>query len=88
MMLKKLLRRTLLRPTSPAMPAVHYGGVWRCRFGLDIELHDGAVVAVWWRNQLLPFDQRLVGRQRALSMLGQRNHPPIIDIDLLTVETP
>jgi hypothetical protein len=35
---------------------------------LDIEVHDGNVVGVWFRCMLLPFKATHVDRERALSL--------------------
>lgn len=46
------------------------GGTVHSTGHLDVELHDGAVVAVWFRCQPLPFRQHTVDRRRAVSMAG------------------
>lgn len=42
---------------------------------LDVETRDGEVVAVWYRCQMLPFEQEEVDDDRARSMRSAMHHP-------------
>jgi hypothetical protein len=63
------LWRARLRQLA-SRPARYYGGdltIHRTT-ALDVELHDGRVVAVWFRCQQLPFNQIDVNEVRAGEM--------------------
>lgn len=46
------------------------GGTIHAARRLDVEVHDGQVVAVWFRCQLLPFRQSDVSLTRATEIRG------------------
>jgi hypothetical protein len=41
---------------------------------LDVEVHDGRVIAVWFGCQLLPFEQLDIGEERAVEF-GEATNP-------------
>jgi len=45
------------------------GGTIHDAAGLDVEVHEGRVVSVWFRCQALPFAQVEVGAERAREMV-------------------
>lgn len=49
---------------------------------LDVEVHDGRVVAVWFRCQQLPFVQRDVGADRAMTMDIMSNLPRLTGVEV------
>ena len=50
---------------------------------LDVETHNGVVVAVWWNCRMLPFDQVLVDQDRAYSMVQTWDAlPEITNVDI------
>jgi hypothetical protein len=53
-----------------AAPARYYGdgGTIHQTGEVNVELHEGKAVSVWFRCQMLPFTQREVGEQRAREM--------------------
>ena len=53
-----------------ARPGRYYGdgGTIHSTNHLDVETHNGTVVAIWFRCQMLPFKQFEVGGERAGSM--------------------
>lgn len=53
-----------------AAPARFYGdgGTIHATEHLDVEVHAGKVVAVWFRCQVLPFEQHDVDLRRAVEM--------------------
>lgn len=56
--------------------AVPQGGTIHQTGHLDIETHDGKVIAVWFRCRTLPFQQHETGYQR-FSDLKQMGQPSI-----------
>jgi hypothetical protein len=55
-----------------AAPARYYGGTGTIHETqeLDVEVHNGRVVAVWFRCQALPFRQAVVDAHRAATIQG------------------
>ena len=51
----------------------YYGGgrTWHQTGLVNVELHEGKVVSVWFRCRTLPFDQTEVSRERAREMDDQ-----------------
>lgn len=62
------------------------GGTIHSTGYVDVEVHDGQVVAVWFRCQMLPFKTAAVDAERARVMLGARVLPSIAGV--VFVESP
>lgn len=52
------------------------GGTIHDTNSLDVETHDGLVVAVWFRCQPLPFKQAFAETERALEMVHMYEESP------------
>ena len=52
------------------------GGTWHQSGYLDVETYKGKVVAVWFRCQVLPFQQTKVDLERATEMSRGNEHLP------------
>ena len=55
-----------------ASPSRFYGdgGTIHASTDLDVEVHDGQVVAVWYRCQQLPYRVSVVGPERVAEMVA------------------
>jgi len=63
--------RTWRKKQKLASPSTYYGGegTWHRNEMLDVETHDGVIVAVWYRCMMLPFRRIEVDAERANEML-------------------
>ena len=67
-----------------AGPSRYYGdgGTLHHSGYLDVETHNGTVVAVWFRCQVLPFKQTEVGTDRASVMEDMSSAPGITGVEV------
>lgn len=72
-----------------ARPGRYYGdgGTLHSVGFLDVEVHKGQVVGVWFRCQLLPFVAREVGPERAESYAGE-TLPNLTGVELRDYDPP
>jgi hypothetical protein len=68
-----------------AAPSRYYGdgGTQHGHRELHVEVHDGEVVAVWFRCQLLPFREIVVDEERARSMRIVDALPQLTGVEVL-----
>lgn len=69
-----------------AKPSRYYGdgGTIHSSGEVNVEIDQkGKVVAVWFRCQMLPFDQTIVDEERARSMRSVTDLPRITGVELL-----
>lgn len=68
-----------------AAPGRYYGdgGTIHQTTRLDVETHNGTVVAVWFRCQMLPFIQTEVNGQRAAGMESVSGLPLLTGVEVV-----
>jgi hypothetical protein len=75
------------RKQDAAAPGRYYGdgGTWHQTERLDVEVDEaGRVVSVWFRCQMIPFEQVQVGRERAIEMRSANTGlPRLTGVELL-----
>lgn len=53
------------------------GGTWHQTTDINVEIHEGKVVGVWFRCQSLPFTESDYGKARAEELKQMyKDHPP------------
>ncbi len=56
------------------------GGTIHSTTDINVEIHDGKVVGVWFRCQALPFTQSDYGESRAEELKDMYKHNPMPEI--------
>jgi hypothetical protein len=84
------ITRRWRRKQRLAAPGRYYGdgGTWHHSQILDVETADGAVVAVWFRCQALPFREIRVEPARAAEMIAHPATARITGVELIDPITP
>lgn len=78
-------RRAWAARQKAARPGRYYGdgGTIHAATRLDVETYNGAVVAVWFRCQQLPFSQTEATAQRATQMQAMSGLPLLTGVEVL-----
>lgn len=80
--------RSWKRKQKAAAPSRFYGdgGTIHTTGHLDVETHNGSVVAVWFRCQMLPFWQIEVDDVRATAMETTTGLPSLTGVEVLDAD--